>query len=97
MCVVIMTPNGEQEQTIPQVVFDSVRIVAQVLENPIINRDENNPEAVNIPAARMAETVGNDLARTIVDGSSVVFKGLRQTVNEQSGLVKWDVTHQLGS
>jgi len=96
LCVIIMTPAAvDKSPGIPIPRLDDITIIAQIVENPIINRDEGNPDALNIPAGRLAWLVAEDFKRTIVDSSQISLAGFRQIVNEEQGLVMWNVTNKL--
>lgn len=93
LAVIIMTPSFQDNTpNIPIIQLDDVEIVAQVIENPLINRAAAGSR---IPGGLVAWWIASDLKRTFVDGSQVTVKSMKQFVNESEGTVLWNVTCKL--
>jgi len=89
MVVTIMTPQADDESpNVPIATLDRVTIVAQVTETPIINRAEGG---TMIPSAKIAWLIMSDLKKTIVNGARILTERIWQEVDEEAGVVVWNV------
>ena len=92
IAVVIMTPAIDDESpNIPRPILDAVTIIAQVTENPVINRAATG---LRIPGGTIAWRVATDLACTSLEGALLIHKSMRQVIDEDNGTLVWNVTFQ---
>ena len=93
MCVFIQTPAAEdQSPDNPYPILDEVTVIAQVIENPLINRAEGG---LGEPGGKVIWLVAQDLCRTIISGASVILERIWQSVDEEAGTVIWNASFKL--
>lgn len=87
--VCIMTPGAQDSSPgVPIPMLDEINIIAQAVENPTINRSETG---IQIPGGRLAWLLAEDLKRTVVDGRQISLGMFRQIIDDEAGLVTWNV------
>jgi hypothetical protein len=90
IAILIMTPEWKDESpNIPTVILDDLTVVAEVQENPLINRSESGSR---IPGGVIAWRCAKDLAQTKVNGAMLIHTEGRQEIDQEKGTVNWKLT-----